>query len=84
LDRFPAAAVLGVGALIASGVVRGEAGRILIPIMPLLLVAAVAGEGEVGEHGEAASAGPSIGSSVVLGVLLAVTSLVIRLTWDVP
>jgi hypothetical protein len=78
-DRFRAAAVLGIAALILSGIVRGEAGRILIPIMPVLLVAAVAEKTP-----RATAAGPSTGFSVLLGALLAATSLVIRLTWDVP
>jgi len=79
LDRFRAAAVLGVVALFLSGTVRGEAGRILIPIMPMLLVAAVARK----EPGATAAA-PSVGLSVLLAVLLTATSLVVRLTWDVP
>jgi hypothetical protein len=79
VERFQAAAVLGVGALVLSGIVRGEAGRILIPVMPVLLVAAVAGK----EPGTPA-AGPSVGTSVLLAVLLTMTSVVIRLTWDVP
>ena len=81
-DRFRAAAVLSVGALILSGVLRGEAGRILIPIMPLLLVAAVSKERPDAEGRWAA--GPSVGLAVLLGALLTATSLVIRLTWDVP
>jgi hypothetical protein len=81
-DRFRAAAVLSVGALILSGVLRGEAGRILLPIMPLLLVAAVSKE-RADAEGEWA-AGPPVGLAVLLGALLTATSLVIRLTWDVP
>jgi len=79
LDRFRAATVLGVAALFLSGTVRGEAGRILIPIMPMLLVAAVARK----EPGATAAA-PSLGLSVLLAVLLTATSIVIRQTWDVP
>lgn len=79
VERFQAAAVLGVAALVLSGIVRGEAGRILIPVMPVLLVAAVARK----EPGATAS-GPPVGLSVLLAVLLTATSVVIRLTWDVP
>jgi hypothetical protein len=79
VERFRAAAVLGVAALVLSGIVRGEAGRILIPVMPVLLVAAVARK----EPG-ASTAGPSVGLSVLLAILLTATSIVIRLTWDVP
>jgi hypothetical protein len=81
VDRFQAAAVLGVGVLIVSGIVRGEVGRIFIPVMPLLLVAAVAGKGSAAPG---ATAGPSVAWAVLLGVLLTATCLVIRLTWDVP
>jgi hypothetical protein len=85
VNRFQAAVVVGTGALIASGVVRGEAGRILIPIMPLLLVAAVASPERAPDRpGAVAHAGPSVASSLLLGALLVATSLVIRLTWDVP
>ena len=79
VERFQAAAVLGLAALVLSGIVRGEAGRILMPLMPVLLVAAVARK----EPG-ATAAGPSVGWSVLLGVLLTATSVVIRLTWEVP
>ena len=79
VERFQATAVLGVAALVLSGIVRGEAGRILIPVMPVLLVAAVAGK----EPGVTAP-GPSVRFSVLLAVLLTATSVVIRLTWDVP
>lgn len=82
VDRFRAAAVLGVAALFLSGIVRGEAGRILIPIMPTLLVAAVAGRS--GGAGSSSPPGPSLGLSVLLGALLTATSVVIRLTWEVP
>jgi hypothetical protein len=71
--------VLGVAALVLSAIVRGEAGRILIPVMPTLLVAAVARK----DPG-ATAAGPSVGLSMLLAVLLTATSVVIRLTWDVP
>jgi len=82
MDRFRAAAVLGVAALFLSGTVRGEAGRILIPMMPMLLVAAVAGKGD--DAGSSSRAGPSVALSVLLGALLTATSVVIRLTWEVP
>jgi hypothetical protein len=81
-DRFRAAAALGTGAVILSGVLRGEAGRILIPIMPLLLVAAVSRDGSPAEGSSAA--GPSVGLAVLIGTLLAAMAVVIRLTWDVP
>ena len=79
VERFQAAAALGITALVLSGIVRGEAGRILIPIMPVLLAAAVARKGP-----GAPAAGPSVGLSVLLAGLLTVTSVVIRLSWEVP
>jgi hypothetical protein len=83
-ERFRAAAVLGAGLLILSGILRGEAGRILIPIMPLLLVAAVSADGSGAEADGKGAAGPSVGLAVLIGILLTATSIVIRLTWDVP
>jgi hypothetical protein len=50
--------------------------------MPLLLLAAVSKERPDAEGRWAA--GPSVGLAVLLGALLTATSLVIRLTWDVP
>jgi len=71
--------VLGIVALMISGIVRGEVGRLLIPIMPVLLVAAVASRDAEGNV-----AGPSARFSILLAVLLTATAVVIRLTWDVP
>jgi len=81
VDRFRAAVALGVAALILSGRLRGEAGRILIPIMPLMLVAAVSGGAD---EEPSRSAGPSVGAALLVGALLTATSVVIRMTWDVP
>ena len=76
-DRFTAVLALGLGLLWLSGATRGEVGRIWIPLMPLLLVAALARRG-----GGQASAGPSRSEAAALGLLLAATSLVLRLAWD--
>lgn len=43
LDRFRLATFAGVGLLVLLGVTRGEVGRIWIPLMPLLLIASLAG-----------------------------------------
>ena len=83
VDRFCGGVVLGVAALLLSGTVRGEAGRILLPIMPVLLVAAVASSGRAAAS-STRRVGPSVGLSVLLGILLTATSVVIRMTWDVP
>src|SRR6185295_12384826 len=69
MDRFVAAITLGLGALWLSGTTRGEVGRIWLPLMPLLLVAAWARR-EV--------PGPSRLEALLLGLLLAATSFVLR------
>ena len=84
--RFQTVAGLGLAALLMSGVVRGEVGRLWIPLMPILLVVSL---------GRAACrvsaplegwrvSGPSARRAVLLGMLLFVLSIVIRLTWLVP
>jgi hypothetical protein len=77
---FRLAAAAGVLALVASGLIRGEMGRILVPLMPVLLVAGVvwppsatAPEGE-----------PSAATALVLAALLAVSDVVLRLSWELP
>jgi hypothetical protein len=78
VDRFTLAAGVGLAVLCLSGVTRGEVGRLWLPVIPLLLVAAVArpAEGNV-------PAGPTSREAVVLGILLASAALVIRIFWDV-
>ncbi len=76
-ERFTAVLALGLGLLWLSGTTRGEVGRIWIPLMPVMLVAALARRG-----GEQGSAGPSRSEAAVLGLLLAATSLALRLAWD--
>lgn len=76
-DRFVIAAAAGLALLLLSGVTRGEVGRIWIPLMPLLLVAALAGS----RDGEKATAGPSSREALLLGVLLIPPSIVMRLYW---
>jgi len=77
---FRLAAVAGVLLLVASGLIRGEMGRILVPLMPVLLVACVvSAPGRDAPEGE-----PSARTALVLGVLLAVTDVVLRLSWELP
>jgi len=71
------AATTGLALLVLSGVTRGEVGRIWIPLMPFLLVAAVAEPG----RGQEAAAGPSRREALLLGALLVALSMVIRLSW---
>jgi len=76
-DRFTAALAVGLGLLWLSGTTRGEVGRIWIPLMPVVLVAALARRGD-----ERAPAGPSAPEAAALGLLLAATSVVLRLAWE--
>jgi hypothetical protein len=70
LDRFTLAGALGLVALVLSGTVRGEVGRIWIPLMPLLLVPAAA---RLGNRWRAPA----------LGALLVLLCLALRLRWEV-
>lgn len=72
-DRFTAATLLGLGALWLSGATRGEVGRIWLPLMPLLLVAAW-----TRRAGAPATSRPE---ALLLGCLLAATCLVLRVYW---
>ena len=64
--------------LIASGVTRGEVGRIWIPLMPLLLVAilAPAGPSHDGDPSDRRTL------MLVVGALLGALCLAIRVSWD--
>ena len=77
--RFGLALAAGLGALIASGVTRGEVGRIWIPLMPLLLVAILSPADGSSDDPDPARL-RSI--SLVLGALLAALCLAIRVSWD--
>ncbi|HEY3119816.1 MAG TPA: hypothetical protein VGL15_04275 [Vicinamibacteria bacterium] len=73
-DRLRLATAAGLLLLVVSGVVRGEMGRILIPLMPLLLVAACA-EPEI----------PARRAELpLLAALLAGTAIAFRLSWELP
>jgi hypothetical protein len=71
LDRFRLGVFGGVVLLLLMGVVRGEVGRILIPLMPVVLVTSVA---------ERVS-GPDADEALGLGALLAALTLVIDAYW---
>jgi hypothetical protein len=71
--RLAAGVVIGLALLFGSGVVRGEVGRLLVPLMPLVLVAAVARLDE--------EPGPDAGTAASLGVLLMVLDAALRLNW---
>jgi len=77
---FRLAATGGVLLLVASGLIRGEMGRILVPLMPVLLVASVVSP----PSADALEGEPSLSTALVLGSLLAATDIVLRLSWDLP
>ena len=84
--RLQSIAALGLAVLLLSGVVRGEVGRLWIPLMPLLLVVSL---GRVEREGSAevssrSVSGPSVRQAILLGLLVLILSVVIRLTWLVP
>ena len=77
---FRLTAAAGIVLLVASGLIRGEMGRILVPLMPVLLVACVVWPPRTGAAGQE----PSTSTALVLGALLAMTDVVLRLSWELP
>jgi hypothetical protein len=73
LDRFRLGVFGGVALLLLMGVVRGEVGRILIPLLPLVLVTSVAEGGS----------NPDTDEALGLGALLAALTLAIDAYWAV-
>ena len=73
-DCFTAALAVGLGVLWLPGTSRGEGGRIRVPLMPSLLLAAVA------RPAPGQEAGPT--RAEALGLPLAATWLALRLFWE--
>jgi hypothetical protein len=74
--------VLGTGLLIVSGQTRGEVGRIWIPLMPSLLVAALVDDARSDRpHADPA---PTATQALLLALLLAGLCLQLRLYWRLP
>jgi hypothetical protein len=71
------ALAVALAVLVLSGATRGEVGRIWIPLMPLLLVAAVARPSSAGEP-----ARPSPADALWVGALLAVLDVALRIRWQ--
>jgi hypothetical protein len=71
-DAFRAALLVGLGVFLLTGVVRGEMGRIFVPLMPVLLAGALVGPG------------PSAGGAALMAVLLFAIDVVLRMTWRLP
>jgi MFS family permease len=93
IRRVHITTIIGLFILNASGVVRGEAGRIWIPIMAFLLIAVLARDHtkhqpqkdrtEVSAENFAV-VGPSVSEALMVGVLLSMCCWVLRLSWHLP
>jgi len=79
--RWAAALTAALAVTLLSGTVRGEAGRILVPLLPLLLVAAAAPETGDRTIGAATAARPPLAT---LAALLGLWSVALRLLLRVP
>jgi hypothetical protein len=77
-DRMRAALAAGLALLLISGTVRGEIGRIAIPLMPALLVASLGPPGD-----PAADPRPTAGEAALAAVLLAALTTAIAARWAV-
>jgi hypothetical protein len=75
-EAFRLAALAGLLALLVSGQTRGEVGRIWIPLMPVLLVAALARPSLPDDE-----AAPSAASALLLAATIAPTTIAIALWW---
>jgi hypothetical protein len=75
-EAFRLGALAALLLLLLSGQTRGEVGRIWIPIMPVLLVAALARPTVPGDDNT-----PSAVSTLLLGATLASTTIAIALSW---
>ena len=75
-DRFAAGLAIGLVLLGLSGSTRGEVGRIWIPLLPLLLIAALTRPGNQRDRG------PTRVESLTLGALLAVSCAVLGVCWE--
>ncbi len=73
-SRFARAVAAGLALLLLSGTTRGEVGRLWIPLMPLLLVGALARPAE--------KTSPSRGEGLLLGTLLAAINVALRIRWE--
>jgi hypothetical protein len=73
VQRMRAATAAGLAVILLSGQTRGEVGRIWLPLMPSLLVAAFARPG-----------GPTRGEALVCAVGLAALTIGMAVFWQVP
>jgi hypothetical protein len=75
-EAFRLGALVTLLALLVSGQTRGEVGRIWIPIMPMLLVAALARPAPADDDGA-----PTAASALALAATIAPTTIAIALWW---
>jgi hypothetical protein len=75
-EAFRLGALVTLLALLLSGETRGEVGRIWIPLMPVLLVAALARPAHQGDD-----TAPSTSSALALAAAIAPTTIAIALWW---
>jgi hypothetical protein len=78
-ERFGVTLAMAIALLVASGVTRGEVGRIWIPLMPLVLVAVFAPTADRHDAWDPLS---RRGVVLLVGALLAALCLAIRLSWE--
>jgi len=81
-SRFAQALAAGIGLLLLSGATRGEVGRLWIPVMTLLLVAAVTRPAGDRTSPPAGDGSPSRAEALLLAALLAALDCVLRIRWD--
>jgi len=77
-DRMRVALAAGLALLLLSGTVRGEIGRIAIPLMPALLVASLGPRGD-----PSADPGPTSAEAALTAILLAALTVAIAARWAV-
>jgi hypothetical protein len=80
MDPFRLATAAGLALLLLSGTVRGEVGRIWIPLMPLLVVATLAQPATTRDE---TATGPTTAEATLLAALLAALCLALRTWWRV-
>jgi methylthioxylose transferase len=78
--RFRQAVLFAVVLWLLSGTVRGEMGRIALPVLPLLTVAAVADAPAIPPGGRPLRVGPML----FLAALLMVFDVLLRRAWQLP
>ena len=77
-DRMRSVLAAGTVVLLLSGTVRGELGRIAIPLMPMLLLAALGPNGD-----PAGDPRPTAAETALAAILLAGLTIVIAARWSV-